>query len=138
MAEGVGVVTHLRRVVADFIAEVGRATCEAHRERGGQHVPYHGDFRAAPSSCLRALERWADLMRSATSNEGDPDPDAFKATHRFILLDGTPVAVVLEQRGDWIALEADGTRWYTVMSPTEIWWTCTARGVSKISRVEAI
>lgn len=59
----------------------------------------------------------------------------FKPTHVFTLLDGTAIPVSVEERGDPIAVEEDGTRWRTVCGVTETWWTCAARGVAKLKQV---
>lgn len=62
--------------------------------------------------------------------------EPFEPTHDFILLDGTVVPVAVEERGDPIASEGDGTRWHTVCGVMELWWTCRARGVVKLKRVD--
>lgn len=59
----------------------------------------------------------------------------FKPTHVFTLLDGTTIPVTVEERGDPIAWEEDGTRWHTVCGVMETWWTCTTRGVVRLKTV---
>lgn len=59
----------------------------------------------------------------------------FTPTHDFTLLDGSVVPVMVENRGDPIAVEADGTRWHTVCGVMELWWTCRQRGVVKLKLV---
>lgn len=62
-------------------------------------------------------------------------PTAFTTTHEFHLLDGTIVHVQAELRGDWVAYEADGTCWYTVVGDTYPCWSCQARGAKSLRRV---
>lgn len=62
----------------------------------------------------------------------------FKPTHIFTLKDGTEVPVVVEERSDFIAWEADGTSWYTVMGPLNTWWSCRNRNVTSIKSVREV
>lgn len=64
--------------------------------------------------------------------------EAFKPTHIFTLEDGTDVEVAVSFRWDYVGTEADGTPWYTVMGPLELWWTCATRKVSKLKAVRAL
>lgn len=59
----------------------------------------------------------------------------FTTTHEFHLLDGTIVQVQAELLGDWVAYEADGTRWSTNMGDTHPEWFCGPRTVQQLSRV---
>jgi hypothetical protein len=63
---------------------------------------------------------------------------AFNPTHIFILLTGEEVPVVVEERSDFVAFEADGTSWYTVMGPMSEWWSCRARVVTKVKEVRRL
>lgn len=64
----------------------------------------------------------------------------FKPTHVFVLLDGERIPVRTELRGDWVAFEANGNRWYTVMGLMDVWWTSIngARHVTRIAKVEKL
>lgn len=61
--------------------------------------------------------------------------DEFKPTHEFHLFDGNVILVMAELRGDWIALEVDGTSWYTVCGDTYPEWVCSTRGVDRVRKV---
>jgi hypothetical protein len=51
-----------------FTDAVQRAVTEMqNRGKGGQHVPFHGDFASAPPSTLSRLGWWAREFRMATS-----------------------------------------------------------------------
>jgi hypothetical protein len=61
----------LKRVETLEAALIGAAEVfeQAVRERGpsrgGQHVPYHGDFASMHPSSVRDLKRWAEVFRAA-------------------------------------------------------------------------
>jgi hypothetical protein len=59
----------------------------------------------------------------------------FKPTHEFHLFDDSFIYVMAELRGDWIAVEAEGTSWYTVCGDTHPEWVCSARGVNRVRKV---
>jgi len=49
-------------------AEIEAATdYQAHRGKGGQHVPFHGDFAHVPLSGLHRLAWWERALRGAVS-----------------------------------------------------------------------
>jgi hypothetical protein len=54
-----GALAALRYKVAAFAEAVGGAVAHAQAPRGGQHVPFHGDFCRAPPSTLSRLQWWA-------------------------------------------------------------------------------
>lgn len=55
-------------VVAGFIEQV--ESLENHiLSRGGQQVPYHGDFANAPPNVTKNLVFWKNLMKKATEKE---------------------------------------------------------------------
>lgn len=62
----------------------------------------------------------------------------FKPTHIFTLMTGDEIPVVVEERSDYVAFEWDGTSWYTVMGPMSEWWSCRARGLTKIKSVRPV
>jgi hypothetical protein len=62
----------------------------------------------------------------------------FVPTHTFVLDDDTRVYVRVELRGDYIAEEADGTSWYTVVGHMDPWWSCRMRGIRRVKRVEVV
>lgn len=54
----------LHELVAGFIEAVQAARDAASaRGKGGQQVPYHGDFASAPPSVLGQLKWWADRLQ---------------------------------------------------------------------------
>ncbi len=57
-------------VIEGFCASVESAIANARRGKGGQHVPFHGDFASATPSVIRQLEWWMRAMK-ATINSTD-------------------------------------------------------------------
>lgn len=43
---------------AEGFVEVSQAAINSKRQKGGQQVPYHGDFASIPPSTIRDLEYW--------------------------------------------------------------------------------
>ena len=66
---------HIDDLVRGFEEEVVAAT-EARRGKGGQHVPFFGDFCSAPPSTLSRLAWWAREFRRALRDTPPPDPGA--------------------------------------------------------------
>jgi hypothetical protein len=58
------------RVVESFVDAVERAErANEQRGRGGQHVPFHGDFCNASPSVRVALKRYARDMKDALASD---------------------------------------------------------------------
>jgi len=65
----------MAKVVEAFVDSVERAVCaNEQRGRGGQHVPFHGDFASAPPSVLIQLERYAREIKAALAASGEESP----------------------------------------------------------------
>lgn len=60
----------LRAAVEAFIETVNAAVRANRRGRGGQHVPFHGDFCSAPPSVMGRLEWWARNLGEHLPKEG--------------------------------------------------------------------
>lgn len=60
----------LRAAVEAFIETVNAAVRANRRGRGGQHVPFHGDFCAASPSVMGRLEWWARNLGEHLPKEG--------------------------------------------------------------------
>lgn len=63
---------------------------------------------------------------------------SFTPTHVFVLKTGEEVQVAVEERSDFVAFEADGTAWHTVMGRDAKWWTCRSRKVTTIKEVRPV
>ena len=48
-----------------LIKEVFQAAVANRRGKGGQQVPYHGDFCSIPPSTIRDLENWVKIFKAA-------------------------------------------------------------------------
>lgn len=48
-----------------FRDAIERAEANLNRPRGGQHVPFHGDFASAAPSTIRELRWWERTLRTA-------------------------------------------------------------------------
>lgn len=59
----------------------------------------------------------------------------FNPTHEFTLDNDERVLVRVEFLFDYVGYEQDGTVWYTVMGPEALWWSCRARGTTKVKAV---
>jgi len=62
-------ITAALRYLADMAHSVGQARRASDR-RGGQHVPYHGDYCAAPPSALATIERQVRELRGLLGDDG--------------------------------------------------------------------
>ena len=60
----------MHRVIVAFCESVERAAHHWEGPRGGQHVPYHGDWACAVPSVRQRLEWWARHLRDA-AKEGE-------------------------------------------------------------------
>ena len=54
----------LQEAVESFI-EVAELAISSKRNKGGQQVPYHGDFCSIPPSTIRDLEQWVKIFKVA-------------------------------------------------------------------------
>lgn len=62
--------------------------------------------------------------------------ESFKASHIFVLEDGTEVPVQVESRGDPVARDEAGHPWMTNMGVMDVWWVCQERGVTRLREVK--
>ena len=60
----------MHRVIVDFCESVEGAAHHWEGPRGGQHVPYHGDWACAVPSVRQRLKWWARHLRDA-AKEGE-------------------------------------------------------------------
>jgi hypothetical protein len=60
----------MHRVIVDFCESVTAAAHHWEGPRGGQHVPYHGDWACAVPSVRQRLKWWARHLRDA-AKEGE-------------------------------------------------------------------
>ena len=65
-----GVIEDMRRVIVGFCESVTAAAHHWEGPRGGQHVPYHGDWACANPSVRQRLQWWARHLRDA-AKEGE-------------------------------------------------------------------
>lgn len=49
----------------DSFIEVAQLAINSKRNKGGQQVPYHGDFASVPPSTVRDLEHWVNRFKAA-------------------------------------------------------------------------
>lgn len=113
-----------RRMSVDgFSAVVDAAARHARRPRGGQQVPFHGDFAGAGPSVVTRLEWWARTLREAAPDPwhpaSEPPVDCERGPADRIVLVGNAASVVQGYRDRHLDVWVDGE---SILDPQPTHW----------------
>lgn len=56
----------------EFIKETFEAAISSKEKKGGQQVPYHGDFASAPPSVINQMRWWVNRWKAILPKEFEP------------------------------------------------------------------